>query len=136
MLARWSERLAVGHDVIDTQHKELFVRLNDFLESMGSGKQRENMEQTLTFLGEYVIVHFETEEELMEKYNYPGATAHKAEHKKFIHTFGEIKDRFEKHNRPSYLALQMDVGLQTINWLYDHIGKTDAAFGRFLAKQK
>lgn len=33
MVFRWSESLAVGHDTIDEQHRELIDRFSDLLEA-------------------------------------------------------------------------------------------------------
>jgi hemerythrin len=54
----WTEALAVGHGLIDAQHKELFSRYNTLLQACREGRGREAIAPALEFLAEYVVKHF------------------------------------------------------------------------------
>lgn len=54
----WTESLAVGHGLIDVQHRELFQRYNSLLQACKEGHGREELEPALDFLAEYVTKHF------------------------------------------------------------------------------
>jgi hemerythrin len=129
MSVQWTSDLAVGVTQIDDQHKELFKRLNDLLEAMSKGKGREEIDKVVSFLANYVISHFETEEKLMARHSYPQFVAHKTQHSIFVSDFTNMKRNFESGvSVSSVIAVQKRIS----DWLVNHIGKTDKALGAFL----
>jgi len=94
MTLEWSDSLASGSSDIDTQHKELFVRVNSLLHAVDKGTiNREEVARIVRYLTDYVVLHFGNEEKYMAKHNYSSATAHKAQHEQFVKTFVKLKDR-------------------------------------------
>ncbi len=91
MFVKWKDDLSVGIDWIDRQHQELFKRINSFLEGMQKGKGKEELEELMDFLANYVQEHFQTEERYMQKYNYPGLSEHKKQHQSFIQEVENLK---------------------------------------------
>ncbi len=67
----WTNDLKVGIRDIDSQHRELFVRINKLRTAMGQGRGKEGINRTLRFLEEYVVEHFLNEERYMRTSNYP-----------------------------------------------------------------
>ena len=49
MQMQWSEKLTVGVDVIDNQHKGIISRINSLLNAMSQGKGRDEVGKVLTF---------------------------------------------------------------------------------------
>jgi hemerythrin len=136
MAIAWTAALAVGVEEIDSQHKELFIRLNSLLVAMREGQGKNEIAKTLKFLEDYVVEHFGAEDKLMVKYGYPiqAAQAHRKEHADFVRTFGELKTEAQSAAGagPTFvLKLQRTV----CDWLLSHIGKTDLALGQFLKTQ-
>lgn len=72
MAILWTPDLATKVDEIDSQHRELFKRINDLLDACNQGRGKEEVQKVIRFLEEYVATHFGEEEKYMEKYNYPG----------------------------------------------------------------
>ena len=70
MALQWTVALATSVGEIDDQHKELFDRVNSLLAAIGLNKGRQEMEQVIQFLTEYVVLHFGTEERYMQKFGY------------------------------------------------------------------
>ena len=132
MRVEWSDKLSVGYTPIDLQHKELINRVNMLLSAMAEGQGRNKLAETIKFIEEYVVVHFGMEEELMQKYKYPGYVLHKMEHEKLVSDFLEKKAVMEAGSPTS-----SDV-IKTYNWLADwvssHIKSTDIKLGPFLAR--
>ncbi len=130
MPVTWTQDLSVGYELIDTQHKELFARINRLLEAMTKGQGKQEVEKVVDFLGEYVIAHFKAEEELMQKFQYPGYTSHKVLHTQLIHTYTDLKVKinYEGVSAPITIQVQRQLG----DWLVNHIGKQDKAFGAFI----
>ena len=64
----WKDDYEIGVELVDKQHKELFKRLGDFIQTVRSDeekeKKKEEVEKTLNFMGEYVTTHFDAEEAL------------------------------------------------------------------------
>lgn len=129
MAIEWDNTLATGVDVIDSQHKELFSRINTLFNTCHDGRKEEAV-KTLKFLENYVVEHFSTEETTMIISKYPGYPAHKGEHLKFMEDFAELKKKFDAEG-PNVLTMVMLNGA-VVDWLRNHIRKTDKALGAFL----
>ncbi len=130
MAIEWTQDLATGLDWQDRQHKELFVRIDGLMEAMKAGKGKEEVDKVLNFLSDYVVFHFGDEERAMGKFNYPESSVHKSEHVKFNTNFSDLKKQFGTAASPSILVIQ--VQRLIVDWLKNHIGKTDKKLGAFL----
>jgi hemerythrin len=130
MSIEWTQALATGVDVIDDQHKELFGRVNRLFDACKEGKGRTEIGGLIDFLEGYVITHFSTEEKFMDEYDYPGFSAHKSHHAKFIKTFSELKDDLRKDG--AALPLVVKANGTVVDWLNNHIRKIDVEMGAFL----
>jgi hemerythrin len=130
MAIEWTADLAVGHEEIDRQHRELFRRANEILDAMAEGRGPEEVERTVAFLSDFVTTHFKTEERLMALLAYPWITAHKAEHAAFVTSMLRLRDQF----RAGGATLPLAVELQRLvcGLLADHFLKTDQALATFL----
>ncbi len=127
---QWSEDLSSGFKEIDDQHKELINRVNKLLDACNSGKGRQEIGDTLNFLSDYVVEHFNSEEKYMKQYNYPGLNEQIEQHKYFVGYVGELKNEFDK-NGPS-ISLTMKLSKNLVEWLVNHIMKIDKKAGAFL----
>ncbi|MGA1862795.1 hemerythrin family protein [Deferribacter thermophilus] len=74
------ENLITGIDRIDEQHGAMFYLLAKIEKYFKVGEGEKAISDSLTFLENYVKTHFKTEEEFMQKYNYPDYEVHKLEH--------------------------------------------------------
>ena len=86
MAYNWDKSLETGNFTIDEQHKSIIKAINDLLEACSQGKGRVEVEKTLIFLKDYVVKHFNDEEKLQIKSNYPGYKEHKEIHDSFKNT--------------------------------------------------
>ena len=84
--------------------------------------------QALDAVVDYTKYHFQREEELMAKHDYPLLEAHKAEHERMIAKVGGYISSYEK---TGHKALE-DLGDFLKDWLVNHINGTDKAYGPFL----
>ena len=77
----WKDKYKVGVELIDEQHKELFKRLSEFIQIVQSksdwNERLDKVKETMEFMQEYVIFHFDDEEAYQEKINYPDIEIHK-----------------------------------------------------------
>ncbi len=129
----WDKNLETGDPEIDGQHKELFFRIDKLLAASRERRSREEVAQTLTFLGDYVVEHFAAEERLMVTSDYPDLDPHRAEHARFVQEFGILYREF-KAEGPSTLFI-IRVGNRVTGWLREHIYRTDRSLVAFLRGQ-
>ncbi|MCK8818034.1 bacteriohemerythrin [Natroniella sulfidigena] len=123
----WKEQYKIGIDQVDQQHKELFNRLNSFLTIVRNDEPIENkieeIEKTLDFMGEYVVVHFDSEEKVQQEYNYPDYEEHKEVHERFKAEILKFKEEFEADKCNEDLIMEFSGKLLT--WLINHVADED-----------
>jgi len=131
----WSSDLSIGIEQIDSQHKELFQRIASLRWALRNGQGRAALLKTIDFLEEYVDVHFNAEEALMQEYNYSGLPEQKKEHDAFLRDFSDFKERLlAMESQGEFTAfLEIEFERRLSGWLVGHIGKVDKKLGTFLA---
>jgi len=131
-LFTWSDQFSIGHNLIDSQHKEMVLIFNRLHSSYNLGRDRPQSLEILLELASHTVKHFATEEELMLRYGYPHTQNHKAEHDKLIDELIEVKGKIEKKQ----LALSVELLQFLKNWLMKHILHADQELGIFLKAQE
>jgi hemerythrin len=130
----WNNNLSVGIQEIDNQHKELIRKLNELAEHTQQKKGKDRIGSTLRFMKEYSKLHFDTEEQYMAKYEYPGLEKQQKEHGKFKITVERLIGDLDKEKEMEIFASQVQRFL--IDWLILHIKTVDLKFGEFLKENK
>lgn len=133
-MIKWTDELSVGVVEIDNQHKELISRVSGLLSAMSKGKGKSEVAETLDFLADYVVVHFNTEERIMKEREYPGLDHHRRQHAVFSEKVSELRERLNRDGPSSLLAIRSQRLLA--DWLTNHISVTDSALGAFLTEPK
>ncbi len=126
----WNDNLASGSTEIDTQHKELFKRIDSLLSALEKGSGKEEIARTIQYLSDYVVLHFGNEEGYMAKFGYSSATAHKAQHEQFVKNFVKLKERLMMEGINPQLT--EETRQLVVDWLINHIKYSDRALGLFL----
>ncbi|SCG81714.1 hemerythrin [Proteiniborus sp. DW1] len=133
----WKDKYAVGVELIDEQHKELFRRVSDFTQIIRSNEnwndKLEKVKETMSFMQEYVIVHFHDEEIYQEQINYPDIEAHKEAHSKFREGINNYVRLFKEEGFTEEKV--QEFGGKLMTWLIMHVGKIDQKIGEY-AKSK
>jgi hemerythrin len=78
----------------------------------------------------YVRTHFTTEEELMQKADYPGFAAHKKQHEDFIATVTGQVQVLEKEDNPDPAGFVKYL----MNWVLQHIAESDKKYIPYIAR--
>ena len=124
----WSDRYAVGVEIIDRQHQKLFRLIDQLARGIQAGNSDATLMAVFDELADYTKTHFETEQRLMAAAAYPESPAHVAQHRELE---GSLADLVEKARRG-----EPWVSLETMNflrhWLYHHIDDTDRQLAAFL----
>lgn len=130
-MTRWNDELNLGLEEIDNQHRALFGKLETLLDACISGRAAEEVIGMLAFLDDYVVVHFRTEEELQERFGYPGLPFHRQQHEQFRQRLALLKEEMTKEGKGSDVALQVNEML--VDWLRNHILTVDKEATLFLS---
>ena len=132
----WDPAISMGVDTLDMQHRELIERINDLRIAISQGQARSETGRMISFLEEYVKMHFSMEETLMKRRKYREYVSHRQEHLNFLTMFLEMKKKYEDLSSQgaglSFFAVDLDRKLA--EWLLEHITKVDKQFGDFLGQ--
>lgn len=127
----WSSKYSVGVEKIDTQHKELFNKINDFLNAMREGNGKAEVMKTLDFLEEYVNKHFRDEEQIQKNSQYPGYSVQHEQHEEFRNKLKALRTQLENEGIDSRLVIKTQK--EMCDWWNNHITKLDSQLGKHLA---
>lgn len=123
----WRDKYKLGVDLTDTQHKELFDRVEAFMQTVRSDEAWEtkvaHVNETLEFMKAYVVEHFRDEEEYQQAIGYPGYEAHKKVHEDMVNYVLEISDKYEKSGYNQQMMQQFAGKL--LAWLINHVAADD-----------
>ncbi|MEN8261963.1 MAG: bacteriohemerythrin [Nitrospirota bacterium] len=131
----WTEDLSVGNETIDSQHRELFDRINDLVAAIKQKTCKYKIGDVIKFLDDYIVYHFGEEEKIMQKYRYPDYAKHKAQHKIFLDNFEKLKvelPKLEGGKKPGSYDLSVETNQVVIDWILLHIASVDKQLGEFL----
>lgn len=134
----WKDDYEIGVELVDKQHKELFKRLGDFIQTVRSDeekeKKKEEVEKTLNFMGEYVTTHFDAEEALQKRYDYPDFEEHHKIHEDFKSEIAEFQEEYKKNEYDEDFVMEFSGRLLT--WLINHVASTDQDIGKHINSVK
>jgi len=122
----WTNYLNTGNAMIDHDHRQLVGMINALNDAALAGKGQAVIEQVLNNLITYYKVHFEREEDLMRRNNYPKYQEHKSEHDRFIIEIDRLKSDFDKGSMINATYIGKFLG----DWLRNHIVKVDTQLAR------
>lgn len=132
----WTEKLAVGVEEIDIQHRVLFKKIDDLLKAMETvegeepGEDAGDIERFFEFLEDYAGSHFVMERKAMAVYKYPDRAAHLKEHDIFTRAIDELKASFKSGG--ASVELKAALKERLCDWLVLHVSEVDKALGSFL----
>jgi hemerythrin len=122
----WKDSFNTGFSIIDIQHKELFSRIDALTLSIYNGESLAQLHSLMKFLDEYIIAHFETEEDLLRKSKYTHTTKHIGLHKAFAESFQLLKSDFYSKGADNYMAMRIEKEVQ--HWWHEHVLGADRMY--------
>jgi hemerythrin len=125
----WKDQYSVGIKSIDDQHKELFNRINRLFDELPKGN-KDVVLKVLDFLDDYTVFHFNAEQNLMAKANYPGLNDHIQQHEWFKEQISSFKD--EVGSKGVGVTLTVKLNKVLVDWLINHVTKTDIQYVPYL----
>lgn len=124
----WKDEYSVGVKTLDDDHKKLIELVNQFKTAYDYQTSEEFEKESLNALVNYTKFHFNREEDLMEKNEYPDIVAHKKQHQQMI---AEVERFVAKYNEQGHEALE-EVSDFLSAWLINHINGTDKQYSQHL----
>jgi hemerythrin-like metal-binding protein len=106
----------------------LFDIINQLAHAMRMGKGQDVVNQVVTDLLDYTNTHFQDEEALLQKANYPQLEAHQEMHRIFVKKVQSLQSQAQmgkRVNAAQLLSLMRD-------WLVNHIQKADKRYSAHL----
>lgn len=130
---KWDESMATGIEAIDKQHRYLVDTLHEANTKLLDENNSAHLKQIAKDLLGYAIMHFETEEALMQRYDYAAANPQQArdhinQHRDFSSQVVAVRDQLREGQEVSRNEV-----LRFLNhWLRDHVLGTDQQLAKFL----
>jgi hemerythrin-like metal-binding protein len=130
----WRDDWLLGFEDLDEQHLELVEVLNNlhrcFLQEKDAGTtaDMDNICQQLSLLRKLTRRHFQSEEDLMQKYEYPGLEDHHREHVMLLAELQLHIREIEAGSKPFSLGTLTAIK----HWQIDHLLYSDRKFADFL----
>jgi methyl-accepting chemotaxis protein len=122
----WTNELATGHPMIDSDHRKLLDYINSLHRATRDGKGKQAVAQIVSGLVNYTKEHFGREQSLMDGYG--DRTRHLEAHRAFIAKIEE----FEGQVTSGRTNISAQVMQFLRDWLFNHIMKTDKKFAAYL----
>jgi hemerythrin len=130
----WDEKYAIGIQLIDNQHKELFSLTNELFHAcLNRDEALTNVfKETMSRMVDYVRFHFSAEQELLQRVHYPDFPEHKRQHDELIR---DILESVKEYNEGKKMVPNQFV--RTLrDWILSHIALTDKLYATYIANQK
>ena len=134
----WKEKYRIGVPLIDEQHEELFLRVTDFVETLRSAGEWSTkvakVNETLSFMKDYVVTHFYDEEAYQQKIGYPEMAEHKKIHNDMVQYVVNVAEQYEREGYKEELMQQFAGKL--LAWLINHVAATDQKIAEYVKSRE
>lgn len=130
-IIEWNDNIAIGHPVIDRDHRVLLGLINQITVKQNADDQLA-VRFVLDELVSYTFGHFEREEMLMKESGYPDIERHKSIHELM---FSEVQ-RFVSNYDDSNGDISTDLVPFLKRWLTTHIMQTDREYIPFVVRDE
>ncbi|MDT8316429.1 MAG: bacteriohemerythrin [bacterium] len=127
-LIEWTEEFSVGIEEIDNQHQKWISIVNELHDSIIKTRGISALKELIREMEEYTDLHFSTEEEMLEKAEWPELDRHKRIHFSFKQQVMQLK----RDIYAGELVLRSQVMSVIKNWLVEHILKEDREYSKFI----
>lgn len=129
-LLKWTKALSVEIPEIDDQHKNFIAIINKAYTKSKKSKPEE-IENILKELTEYARIHFSTEDNYFDNWDYPYKNEHDIEHEKLILKVLKFDEKFEKEG----VKIIEDLIIFLKDWLENHLKNHDFKYRDYFKKE-
>lgn len=130
-LLEWTDKMSVGIDTIDADHKKLLSLVNELHSVVRKKEPPDTVGRVLRDLLAYADYHFEAEEQLLRLIRYPDLDRHKEIHGKLKDQVAALEERYR--DDPKKGSVKMFDFLS--DWLMRHILGEDMKYKALLLEK-
>jgi hemerythrin len=117
----WRKEMSVENDLIDQDHRYLLCLFNSIELILSDKGLRDQLPFYFDQLLEYSQFHFDREEKIQLKSNYPGHFEHKQKHRQIIQRLEEVSEAIKRDDA----GVEKNLVELVREWIVDHLVKTD-----------
>ena len=129
-IIQWNDSYAVGHGVLDKQHRRVFEIMNELYDAVQNGNCIEHARKLADEIIVHAAEHFELEEKLMEAANYPGLAEHAEEHRKVRDRAIEYRDQMLDGTHATAVRMLNFIK----DWILDHLVAWDREYVPYISE--
>jgi hemerythrin len=127
----WSKELELGNDLIDTQHRMLYLLAHKLDITIKGKETQHTIQRTILELKKFTQFHFVSEENLMLETGYPELDKHMLVHSELLRQLDEALIHINKHStQPADLLIFLT------QWLHGHVLHDDMKIAEHLEYSK
>jgi hemerythrin len=119
-LLEWSNEYCIGNDVIDEEHRNLFIMANEVFKIETPQAEIDKIRSLLYKLYDYMKNHFDHEETYMAQIKFTGIVTHKIKHSEIISEMNTIMKSSHQ-----IAALSAKLSEMMVKWVLKHILEED-----------
>ncbi|WP_348264790.1 bacteriohemerythrin [Telmatobacter sp. DSM 110680] len=127
-LLTWSHECIVGVQAMDDQHGILMDTLNELRVMLLHGGDRQCISLQLEHLIEFTQMHFQSEEQLLQREGFPGFEEHRTAH---MHLLAKLYSALEQVNHDEALHFPSLLAFLP-SWYMEHVEQLDQPYGVWL----
>ena len=117
----WRNEMSVENDLIDQDHRYLLCLFNSIELILSDKGLSDHLPFYFDQLLEYTQFHFDREEKIQIKSNYPGAYEHKLKHKEIIQRLEEVTEAIRNGDS----GVKDNLVELVREWVIDHVVQAD-----------
>lgn len=131
-IIEWDDKYLTGIEVIDSQHKLIFKKVNLLYYACEKMEEREKIFEIITELDFYTLEHFATEEKYMLELKYPAYPEHKEAHENFKNIYARIRSNYTYEKSQAVYMQAIHLNQCMAEWLNYHLQNEDRQLAIFL----
>jgi hemerythrin len=131
-LLAWKQEFEIGIPVLDEQHHKFIDMVSEVQNNILTAS-REQLVRFFSFIYDYMINHFKTEEMFMIECRYPDTDEHVEEHREFREKIDFFYENFKKNNTQFIVVNIIDF---MKDWIIGHLLCSDKALGEWYKYNK
>ena len=125
---RWDGSFAIGIEVIDEQHRQIFERLLAIENSVAKHDPSHILHFHLSQLAESMKFHLAVEEALLEVTRYPDLQEHRRSHAKIIELMADLEAKLQNNGSGNNLVGFFE------HWFVRHVLSNDREYASYMRK--
>lgn len=129
VIVKWNRDLETGLELVDKQHRQIIESANSFFIRHKCGQDQAAASECMSFLTQYILYHFQTEEAFQVECDYPEYRQHQAMHQSVATSVKFFAVRLEASGYAQECVEEFYKFL--IDWICGHILVEDVRFCQY-----